>query len=286
MEDKHIYSTSFLSKLQDKFGEFAEETKNIIQSIIPKREKKKSPTVSMEPLVKEVPKTPVITTSASEIKAEQPKIKKIKVKKPKKERVKKFHYRKIADERVQKTLVISLAVAIISIFGAGAYLTHKDILNPQNPTKNIGAKHQISPTPVNNATEGWKTYKNEEYKYELKYPIAWEIITTNNRIDLKEEGSPLIFNLTIEELVQEKEGFINDLISLNENKENTTVIKESSIRIGTLNTLQIKKISEKATEIDLFAFHSESYVAVSFLYTDPQRLQTITQILSTFKFFD
>lgn len=128
MEDKHIYSTSFLSKLQDKVVEFAKEIQSIVQSLVPKGKKKQVPTVSMEPLKKEIPQTPV-TTFVTDVKTEKPKIKISKEKKPKKVKVKKVHFRKFADEHLQRMLVISLIIAIVVIFGLGIYLTHKDSFN-------------------------------------------------------------------------------------------------------------------------------------------------------------
>ena len=168
MEDKHIYSTSFLSKLQDRASDFIKEIKNTIQDLKPKRAQKKPSFIPTEPIKTEIPQTPVIT-NVNEIKTQTPKVKKPKVEKPKKEKVKKFHYRKMADERVQKVLVIGLSTLMISVFGLGVFLTYKDPLISQY----LPNKTQKQTTPTPNQTPDWKTYINEGYGFKMKYPPDW-----------------------------------------------------------------------------------------------------------------
>lgn len=175
MEDKHIYSTSFWSKLQDRFNDFRNETKDIVQSLVPKRKKSKTPTVPIEPIKTEIPQTPV-TINVNEIKTEKTQTKKPKEEKSKKDRVKKFHYRKMADERVQKMLVISLSTLMIGVFGLGIFLTYKDSLFPQNQQ----TKSQKQITSIPKSTGIWKTYTNPVFKFELKIPENFTVYEGSN----------------------------------------------------------------------------------------------------------
>lgn len=205
MEDKHIYSTSFLSKLHDKFNDFGKEIRNIIQDLKPKRIQKKSPTVPLVPAKTEITQTP-ITIAAPEAKTKKPQIKIPKEEKPKKEKVKKYHYRKLAKESIQKTLVFSLLFAIITIFGVGTYLSHKDTLILQNPALK-SLQTQNLPTTI--TTSDWTTYTNQMYGFSLKYPqdYIYKSLGPNYFQSLIEKGEEISGTIppTYETIIFEKE---------------------------------------------------------------------------------
>lgn len=56
-------------------------------------------------------------------------------------------------------------------------------VEPTNPTEPVEAttpQDQVSPEIL----EGWKTYENEDYGFEIKYPEGWQV----NFIDARKEG--------------------------------------------------------------------------------------------------
>lgn len=174
MEDKHIYSTSLWSKLQDRFSGFIKEVQNIIRSLKPKR-KQTSSTIFTETIQKEVPQTPITTAPQQNERAEKPK-----VKKHKKERIKKFHYRKIADEFTQKILVAVLSTLIIAIFGMGVFLSYKDVLYPQRAQNTPNKPQGKSTSPTSDTTASWNTYTNSVFKFEFKIPKDFSIYEGSN----------------------------------------------------------------------------------------------------------
>lgn len=53
-----------------------------------------------------------------------------------------------------------------------------------------------TPAPTPDETVNWKTYKNEEYGFEIKYPNQWGNISDASNADIYQSGDNIIFNPT------------------------------------------------------------------------------------------
>ncbi len=81
--------------------------------------------------------------------------------------------------RLTKNLILlasfTLIVILVSFFTLnkqkGANIINKLITPPSAPTSTVSQIENI---------EGWKTFKNSKYKYEIKYPNNWTLSTEEN----------------------------------------------------------------------------------------------------------
>ncbi len=276
MEDKHIYSTSFLDKLKDRFNAFSKEIQNIVQDLIPKRIPKKPPAVFVEEKPASIPQTPVTVQAI-----------KTSYKKPKNEKAKKvktntIHYKKIADESIQKMLVIGLSTIIIAIFGLGIFLTYKDSLYPQPHQKTQNKQYRISTTPTPYVTTNWKTYSNNQYYFLFKYPPDYELQESNLG-----NGDFKVF-LIMDPTEQTARG-----ITVMKNKSLSETINE--IKTNQYQGEQIieeKSITVDNNEAKFFVVNTvkgptKAQVVIVEKYNNVYRFDWLdSQILSTFKFIE
>jgi hypothetical protein len=151
----------------------------------------------------------------------------------------------------------------------------------------------FSPTINEIEISSWNTYTNEEYRFSFKHPHDWTINETNNRIEIQDNSfePELPFNISVEELYQNKENFINDLIDLSKKKYETVIERNSQLQIGKLDTLRIDHYTDNFITTELYGFNinrPEEYIAVSFLNPtiDKTRINLIKQFLPTFEFID
>jgi len=79
-------------------------------------------------------------------------------------------------------IIILFLVSIFLLFGvfyAGYWLGKSEKLKTQSEKPQLKAQNltpplkQPNPTPTPDPTADWKTYKNENFGYIIKYPIAW-----------------------------------------------------------------------------------------------------------------
>ncbi|MFH0854337.1 MAG: PsbP-related protein [bacterium] len=130
-------------------------------------------------------------------------------------------------------------------------------------------------------TSDWKTYRNEEYGFELKYPKEWYIDNTRSSLD------EIVFDIGIETCES------RESIEINKNINNITYdqLREQKIKFYELSTLSISDLiidGEKAVKIEtsefgltrIFFLHSKLMYEI----TTGGRMEE--SILKTFRFIN
>ena len=69
----------------------------------------------------------------------------------------------------KRIFAIAVVLVLLIAGGASAYF----IL--MKPTPKTPAQTVVKPTPTPDATASWKTYTNDGYGYEIKYPTDWNL---------------------------------------------------------------------------------------------------------------
>jgi len=86
---------------------------------------------------------------------------------------------------IQKSSKLSLIllVILVGVVGVAAFWLGKSSNGPKVATPTPTAVPIISePTEISDSTQGWKTYTNNAFGYEIKYPIDWQITAPSGEI--------------------------------------------------------------------------------------------------------
>lgn len=231
-------------------------------------------------------------------------------------------------QRGISTLVGIIIIVIVAVILFGGVFAYQYFTKSQNPISNAqpnpnsqdasvpagNTETNSSPAQNQQATEGWKTYRNDEYGFEFRYP-------SNFNIDEKNENG-----ITLSDYERGKENFDESQryisikatgIPLNSQNKNTTpVLQESCIGNKKENPLLFKEnfVNPNGTNFSYYAnypenisafcmpegcayqdnyrtFYSNICLSILFLRNDMayvedknQNLGNFKQILSTFKF--
>jgi len=159
-----------------------------------------------------------------------------------------------------------------------------------------------------NESEGWKTYRNEEYGFEMKYPKAFELYKKLDRVVI-ENLSPQGYQIQIikrdigDQLNLENwilRDWFNDQSSVSLDKSPLVGISEGSsqkseITVSGIESIKLISIGELGYQISVFVpvkskngifvlnfFGSDIVQAENF----QSNIQEINQVLSTFKFIE
>lgn len=185
---------------------------------------------------------------------------------------------------LNKKFIVTFVV--LAVLGSGAYAgiwywQNQQLTNEVVPT--------FTPRPIDE-TANWKTYHNDQYGFEVKYPIDWfeKDITYDPNDDVKFNGQ--IIMLDTQPIIHNREAMhlpSRGLIIRTEKYTNqdTTCSKES-LKIETVvidgTSLQRCK-TDFGSSYTIYAIKNGMYYSFSYQYINPE-IKSIDQILATFKF--
>ena len=170
------------------------------------------------------------------------------------------------------------------------------------PTPSV-ANPPLAETPTVDPTSSWKTYTNDKFKFSIKYPLDWRVLSQNIKND-NWTSATFFQAYSPGTILQEREPFIEMVFSVNAlkpevysiDKQTISYSKDfggepSEIEAYKIGTFQGKAISVKGSvgNIDRRAVFIEKdnlIYHIDLLWKSGQQgfETTMDQILSTFKF--
>jgi len=166
-----------------------------------------------------------------------------------------------------------LIVLIIAILGVAGYFSYKIYKSPIQPATQPTTSLVPSATP--DITANWKTYTNNQYGFELKYPQGDKV---------EEIKDPGIHYFSIPHLDQGTD--INFYPSdsnfkINKSFVDTDILKQENIKFNNLPAKHITVNGPNGLQIEyLLVGQNQKYLIISYFEAD----NLSSQILSTFKF--
>jgi len=199
----------------------------------------------------------------------------------------------------KKILVVAIIVFVGVLLGVAGYLAkNKPVKTSQpqvstvtEPTKSVEDETADLPSKAL-ATEDWKTYRNEKYEFEVKYPISWQN-DANNSASVGIDTRIRIFNLPVWSSFEIMKNNNDRKLTLDEWVRELIIIAkgELSAEVITINGFKAYKLkSELEPSNTLFYVvitDKNNKIFTLYAYSgDADDNKTLEQILSTFKFIN
>ncbi len=193
-------------------------------------------------------------------------------------------------------LIILIIVVIFSTVIMSAVKNQANKQTPKpSPQTSIKPSSPLTPTPTTDPTANWKTYKDEKYKFQFRYPptvylkqspkFGDQIFLTENDIDINEvnEGPFALVTVAIWNKNEfQKAGY----------PQQDKYLKSENIIIDGVNAVKVSGIIPENQYL-AGTYHQEVSFSISdkiiqfVFYEDPvNNIKLLDQILSTFKFID
>lgn len=192
-------------------------------------------------------------------------------------------------------------IVIVAILGIGGYFAYQNYNKPNQIFKNTQPANQSK-------TANWKTYNNDNYGFEIKYPDSLEYPPFQKYNDSPVKIGPMISGITIQKLHKNGNGFADSALTAG-NETGDCIADTSKMIVKDLfttsqerqiNTLtsyfyhQIKSISCSAKgnsciyyDVYRIPHNNDCYeIAYGDIDKQVQPSETINQIISTFKFIE
>lgn len=200
--------------------------------------------------------------------------------------IKRFVLSKIKPQETNRgfsILAILAAVAGLLVVAVGGYLfSVKYVGEKGTPSQTSSESESVSGGNVSHKsdtiaidTSNWKTYRNEKYGFEVRYPSGWEVL--NNH-----PNDPIRFNFSFRDVKYggsfEWPGFNIQNFKFN----------ESEMENWSIHATRIFSKESAVDELIAIYFDTERQriYATCALYLDPAVITVCNQILSTFKLIE
>jgi len=182
-------------------------------------------------------------------------------------------------------LVAGIGIAMIFLL-----LQYRDSIFDEMKLQSIEDAYWTKIIPQKDTLAGWKTYRNEEYGFEFKYPKKWEDMNRNIAIQnffiiSGSEVSPLQIELGISNTNDTLPEIADNDIRNNNCPPGDHIIK--STENGVMYVLYCSAMSENY----IYIFRNPEGQIIKIIYNDDEKgwselkkIENFNQILSTFKF--
>ena len=97
-----------------------------------------------------------------------------------------------------KTFIILMVIVMVVAVGIGGYMVganQSQIAQP--PSQSLPPVTQPSPTPTQDETANWKTYRSSRCEFEISYPSEWKLDDASNKQE-KENSAYQLGGVSIE----------------------------------------------------------------------------------------
>lgn len=199
-------------------------------------------------------------------------------------------------------LIILITILAISVVSVGVYAAYQYYYSvccsePTQPSDQETISPGTLPTgEINDETTNWQTYRNEEYGFEMKYPLSWQVKQIDS--DFKFSNKDKVYNIEMSSVIpitiSVKDNSYNDSIDKYlVNDQIKKILKDETVLIGGKKAYIIQGITPPVchdfrvifASDKVFNISSNACIIKAVNQDDFNEIDEIfNQILFTFKF--